>query len=103
MGFNSGFKGLNPRQVFTSQIIKNCKLCIWEIQELKLEYNFLSLYSMINTIDCKIFNPNQQIPVMFNHNMKQYVPKKQLVLDTGKKLSDSFVVFMCHWIQLELK
>jgi len=40
---------------------------------------------------------------MFNHNLKQYALKKQLVLDPGTKLSDSFVVFMCHRIQLELK
>lgn len=39
---------------------------------------------------------------MFNHNVKQYVPKK-LVLVPGTKLSDSFVLFMCHRIQLELK
>jgi hypothetical protein len=29
--------------------------------------------------------------------------KKQLLLDPGTKLSDSFLVFMCYWIQLELK
>jgi len=41
---------------------------------------------------------------MFSHNLKQYAPKKtQLVLDPGTKLSESFVVFMCHWVQLELK
>jgi len=40
---------------------------------------------------------------MFSHNLKQYAPKKKLVLDPGTKLSDSFVVLMCHRVQSELK